>query len=159
MSPTTAKFTVFEPPRGWARARSGGGNWWVDAETKAKKQALALGFRLKYAHIASHPPDVPIRLSVIAFFSPPKSWAKFMLTALEQDPTGPFSFMAVKPDSDNVLKLATDALEGAAYVNDSRIFHSECGEYYTPWRPRYEITINYFEPPPKTLAEYRRAQQ
>jgi len=50
-----------------------------------------------------------------------------------------------RPDADNVIKAALDALAGAAYRNDSQIVSLTADKYYST-RPRLEIEISEASP-------------
>ena len=77
----------------------------------------------------------PIRLSVTAFFSIPKSWtlsqkAKAMSGALRH---------TEKPDGDNVLKSVKDGMNSIVYADDSQIDDSHIVKRYGI--PRTEIVV------------------
>lgn len=79
----------------------------------------------------------PIRLSVTAFFSIPKSWtlsqkAKAMSGALRH---------TKKPDLSNIIKSVEDALNGIVYADDAQI--DRYGESRKAFSsiPRTEITV------------------
>ncbi len=80
----------------------------------------------------------PLSLSVRVFRPMPKSMSKKkQLQALEGalQPT-------TKPDLDNYVKGASDALEGVVFANDSTIvsFHEPFGKWYSD-KPRVEIEL------------------
>ena len=64
-----------------------------------------------------YPDDQPLSVSVIAKYAMPKSWSKKKREELRGTPR------IFKPDIDNVIKAATDALIDHAYKDDSRIIH------------------------------------
>ena len=61
--------------------------------------------------------EVPLEVSVTAYFPVPKSWRKADREAAYAGDLYPVS----KPDIDNVEKLVLDALNGIAYHDDCRI--------------------------------------
>lgn len=63
------------------------------------------------------PKGIPIRISVLAKYEPPKSWSKKRKTAVLLNNAPKVS----KPDCDNVLKAVLDALNGVAYADDAQI--------------------------------------
>ena len=78
----------------------------------------------------------PIRLSVTAFFSIPKSWtlsqkAKAMSGALRH---------TKKPDGDNVLKSVKDGMNGVVYADDSQVYDSRIIKRWHD-TPRTEIIV------------------
>jgi len=77
------------------------------------------------------PPKTPLAVTVVFHLPRPKSLPKKV--------TRPVS----RPDFDNLVKLVTDALQGFAYDNDSRIVDSYISKRFAlyPDQPRTEIVI------------------
>lgn len=94
---------------------------------------------VKNAYLEKYRPDPaigPLWIEIIAFIKPPASTSKAKREAMfagEIYPTG-------RPDIDNLLKLAMDALEGLAYKNDSQIVAGYPKKKYGP-REGVEIKI------------------
>ena len=95
---------------------------------------IRLLFAEKYpGHV---PIQGPIRMDIRAFMPIPKSTSKKLgeRMALENVPH------VKKPDRSNITKLAEDALNALAYVDDCQIYAGDTWKYYSP-RPRLEINI------------------
>lgn len=65
----------------------------------------------------SAPFDGPVQLTLTAFFSVPASWSKAKRAAALSGAILP----AKRPDLDNIVKAATDALNGIVYLDDAQI--------------------------------------
>ena len=78
----------------------------IDAEANIKAIAQAAGVQ---------PIDGPIKMTIKAIYTPPKSWSK--KKKLEAMGT----WKATKPDRDNLEKLVADALNGIAYADDAQV--------------------------------------
>lgn len=98
-------------------------------ETRAKRQ-----IRLERGLVA--PIEVPVVVEVFAFFAIPKSWPKWKRMEAQ---AGLLAHVQ-KPDADNVLKAAEDALNGVALKDDCFIVDSIVRKRYA-LDPRVEITI------------------
>lgn len=109
--------TVFTP----ANTRK----WEKDAKDQARG---VMGNRVPLA--------VPVRVTVVSYFPVPTSWAPWKREAALQHrivPTG-------RPDGDNVLKAAKDAICSIVYLDDSFVVASQVVKAYSA-RPRVEITV------------------
>lgn len=61
--------------------------------------------------------NVPLEMNILALFSLPKTASKkFINAALSNE-----EYPAKKPDSDNIIKVICDALNGLAYHDDSQV--------------------------------------
>lgn len=85
------------------------------------------------------PTGQPLRVSVDAFFSVPKSTSKKQKMAMDGAPH------IKKPDADNVVKAVLDALNGLAFEDDSRICNLTATKRYTLDEPRVEVTLEWGE--------------
>lgn len=65
-----------------------------------------------------------IKMSIWAFFEPPKSYSKKKKLELLETPH------LKKPDSDNIAKSILDALNGIAWKDDSQISDIDIHKYY-----------------------------
>lgn len=110
----------------------------TEAIEKVIKQAAGLMMR-------GRPPSArPLSLLVHAFREIPKSWsARDKEKALNHAilPTG-------RPDGDNYLKAAQDALNGVAYIDDSQIIDARVIKRYSA-KPAMRIELReMIDPPP-----------
>ena len=65
-----------------------------------------------------------IKVSIWAFFRPPKSYSKKKFNELLE------TEYLKKPDADNIAKIVCDALNGTAWKDDSQIYNLEVHKYY-----------------------------
>ena len=80
----------------------------------------------------------PLRLTVTASFSPPKSMSRNLLDIIN---SGGIVYKHTKPDiTDNILKGVVDALEGVLYYNDSQISITGARKIYAV-HPSVKITL------------------
>lgn len=77
-----------------------------------------------YSGCEQFPFDTPLKMKIIATFTPPKSWSKKKQSEAIGKPH------LVKPDGDNIAKAVCDALNGYAYDDDSRIYDSRTIKIY-----------------------------
>ena len=77
-----------------------------------------------------------LSLTVIAYMGVPVSTTKKHRERMLAQQWWPTK----KPDADNILKLAADALNGLAYVDDKQIVTAHIHKVYSD-RPRLEINI------------------
>jgi Holliday junction resolvase RusA-like endonuclease len=68
----------------------------------------------------------PLRVSVTAIHSIPKSWTK----KRKQECITVMQPKITRPDGDNILKLVTDALNGVAYKDDGLITEMNIKKFY-----------------------------
>lgn len=66
----------------------------------------------------------PIKVSIWAFFEPPKSYSKKKKLELIETPH------LKKPDADNIAKSILDSLNGIAWKDDSQISDIDIHKYY-----------------------------
>lgn len=78
---------------------------------------------------------VPLRATVTAFFTVPRSTSKKKAAAMDGTPH------IKRPDVDNVAKAILDALNGHAYNDDSAIALLTVRKYQTTGASRVEVTI------------------
>lgn len=65
-----------------------------------------------------------VKVSIWAFFEPPKSCSKKKKNELIKTPH------LKKCDLDNIVKIILDSLNGIAWKDDSQIYHIEASKYY-----------------------------
>lgn len=80
------------------------------------------------------PNDVPIALTVRAFFPIPSSFSKKKKEQLEGQPH------CKLPDLDNCVKSVCDGLQGYVFENDSKIYRIIAEKFYSS-DPRVEVTM------------------
>jgi Holliday junction resolvase RusA-like endonuclease len=78
---------------------------------------------------------IPLRATVTAFFTIPKSTSKKKAAAMDGRPH------IKRPDADNVAKAILDALNGHAYNDDSTIASLTVWKYQTTGASRVEVII------------------
>lgn len=78
---------------------------------------------------------IPLRVTVTAFFTVPKSTSKKKAAAMDGTPH------TKRPDADNVAKVILDALNGHAYNDDSAIAALTVWKYQTTGASRVEVAI------------------
>ena len=103
-------------------------------KTRLEEAFIRMVFNEKYpGHV---PIPGAIRMDIRAYMPIPKSTSKKLRErmALENVPH------VKKPDRSNITKLAEDALNEMAYIDDCQIYAGDTWKYYSP-RPRLEIDI------------------
>ena len=78
---------------------------------------------------------IPLRATVTAFFTVPKSTSKKKAATMDGTPH------IKRPDADNVAKAILDALNGHAYNDDSAIAALSVRKYQTTGASRVEVII------------------
>jgi Holliday junction resolvase RusA-like endonuclease len=93
-------------------------------------------------HVADHPLiEGPVRLSVLAVFAIPKTWAKYRKAQAQAQTV----FKTGGIDLDNIIKAAKDSLKGVVYGDDSQVAaYGYCAKIHGE-RPRLEITLEAIE--------------
>ena len=74
--------------------------------------------------------NTQLEISIIALFSIPKSMDKKLKNSMLTGDILPTK----KPDSDNIIKIILDALNGVAYWDDSQV----CRVYFEKMSPRFQ---------------------
>ena len=107
------------------RPRFGKGRVWTPKRTSAFEKSL--GWEAKAAMKGKAPLQGSLAVSVDAYFPVPQSWSKRDRAAAligEIRPKG-------RPDSDNLLKTAGDALNGIVWLDDAQIVDADVHKYYS----------------------------
>lgn len=120
------EFDVMMEPRGKGRPRfTRSGKTYTPAETTAAEKKIAAAYWALQER-SYYERNVPIALHVEAYFKVPLSYDKRKTeAALAGD-----RFPTKKPDGDNILKLVADALNKAAYYDDSQIVYMTIKKKY-----------------------------
>ena len=131
----TARFIVYEVPKGKARARistnaRGYAHGYTPKATVAFEKAIAWAYRV--ARQGLFPKDVPLKLTATYYMPIPKSASKKLKTSLDG------WWHTKKPDTSNITKSVEDALNELAYADDSQIAWLDCRKIYGE-PPRLEV--------------------
>lgn len=81
-----------------------------------------------------------LQMKITAYFPIPKSASKVKKKAMERGDIRPTK----RPDSDNIIKIVADALNGLAYKDDSQIVSCTLDKYYSEV-PRVQVQIRKVE--------------
>ena len=76
--------------------------------------------------VGKFPKDIPLSLTIVAVFEPPKSDSK----KKREDKLNCVVRPTIKPDWDNIGKVICDALNGVAWEDDSRIVSASVSKVY-----------------------------
>ena len=97
------------------------------ASGRAYTPAETVSFERTVGQIAAQhikqPITGPVRLSVVATFTPPPSWSK---KKREAALTAPHAAHTQKPDGDNIVKAILDGLNRIAFADDAQVFEQSC---------------------------------
>lgn len=123
-------FHVPGEPKGKGRPRfakiGGFVRTYTPEETANYENRVALFFRNAHPGHQPIPRGTPIRLKIVATWTPPASWPKKRMVELE---AGAEIGKVSKPDADNLVKVM-DALNGLAWDDDSQVWSvSACKKY------------------------------
>lgn len=112
------RFEIQGVPVGKARPRvtfqNGRARAYTADRTREYENRIKVAYLKKFGHRRL---DGALRVDVIAYFTPPKSVSKRMRAAM-LDGEIPYT---KKPDTDNIIKSVTDALNDVAYADDANI--------------------------------------
>jgi Holliday junction resolvase RusA-like endonuclease len=131
---TLLSFTVPGLPQGKGRARFGNGRTYTPAKTVAYEGLVALAGQQAMDGRAIV--DGPVYLMVDAYFPIPKSWP----AARRRKALSSLVWHVAKPDGDNILKAAGDALNGIVWHDDSQVAFAKITKQYAE-APRLVITV------------------
>jgi Holliday junction resolvase RusA-like endonuclease len=112
-------------------------------QTVAAEDAIRFSFRQAFPSHEAFPEGV-VLLTLDAYFPPPKSFPRWKQERVESE-RFPHT---KKPDIDNIVKLAMDALNGIAYQDDSQVWIQSARKVYSN-RPRLAITLTFIDLPAK----------
>lgn len=110
------------------------GRTWTPPKTANYESLVSLAYKEVYPDVI--PAGEPIRLTVIAYFPPPKTTSKKRLALMLAN----LIHHTKRPDVDNVLKSVQDGLNKVAFMDDSQIW-SICAEKRYSEYPRVEVVI------------------
>jgi Holliday junction resolvase RusA-like endonuclease len=132
--PAAITFTVPTAPKAWARPRSRGRQFFKDDETRLVEDTIGT-----WALVAMRGREViqgPVSLTVVSILPVPESWSRKKREAAlkgELRPTG-------KPDFDNLIKAASDALNRIVYVDDCQVVDGRSIKFYGA-EPAIQIAV------------------
>ena len=96
------------------------GQVYTPAKTKQQEELI----RSRFLESGAEALQGAIEAEFEFIYEPPKSWSKTKRLAMIGMPK------TTKPDTDNLVKLCQDALNNAAYTDDSRIFKMIISKVY-----------------------------
>lgn len=118
----TVKLTIEVPgpPQGKGRprvvTRGGRSHAYTPARTAAYERAIA--WQAKVAMAGRKPLSGPLKVTVTAYFEPPKSWPQAQrMEAVAQ------GWATNRLDADNIGKAACDSLNGIIWEDDAQVAH------------------------------------
>ncbi len=132
-------FIVEGPPQGKARARTFMAGkravTWTPTKTREYEKLIQWSFKSQCKG-SPIPKDVPVSMTVYAFYGPKKSYSKVKYQKCVEGAIYPLK----KPDIDNVFKLLADALQGYAYEDDIQVIETHCYKRYSA-TDRVEVEV------------------
>lgn len=105
------------------------------------KIASAAWVQLSQHEIKQMNDAVPLYVTIVVYREIPKSWSKKKQEDAANGKLRPVS----RPDTDNYIKIALDALNKVVFKDDSAVVSIRAEKYYST-TPRMEITIQYAAP-------------
>ena len=130
---------VLGEPVGKGRPRFSTKGGFPRAYTPAKTESYQKSIKAEYLENyipLLFAPNTPLLIIVNAFMPIPKSTSKNNRISMLEGHIRPMK----KPDADNILKAAMDALNGVAYEDDKQLVSTTCNKWYSEV-PRTEIII------------------
>lgn len=113
----TCDFVVEGKPVGKGRPRFKRMGNFVQTYTPTATADYEKLVKLRFQNAGGQITDKPVRVAVVAFFSPPKSTKKRDRIEMLANRILPEK----KPDCDNIAKIILDALNKIAYIDDSQV--------------------------------------
>ncbi len=110
-------FTVPGTPQQWRRARTQKGRYFVDAQTLAYKEKIALYARQAGVELL----EGPVRMTLVCYWQSRKPDLKKNPRTIE--------WMDKRPDIDNILKVYLDALQGIAFFDDGQVVNVDARKF------------------------------
>ena len=114
-------------PRGKGRPRFGAGHAYTPASTRRYEHEIAVEAQRAVAGCLSDwDKTAPMRVDILAVFPIPVSWSKRKRAEAEAGDIAP----QVKPDLDNVVKIALDAINGIVFEDDKQVVKIDASKVY-----------------------------
>ena len=79
-----------------------------------------------------------VKVEVIEYRKIPKSWSKIKQMAARANKIRPVS----RPDTDNILKIVKDALNGVLWKDDAQVVSDKVEKFYSQ-EPRLVVSVEY----------------
>ena len=124
--------TIPGDPKAWQRARTFGKRFFNSPQMVHYQNKIAVFAKNE----GIKPMEGPVKLELLFYFARPKKWCR------AKDPTCAL-VMPRRPDTDNLIKMIGDGLNGIAWLDDGQIVDVRAGKYYHEigGSPRTEIKI------------------
>ena len=125
--------------KGRPRFASRGG--YVTAYTPEKTRAYETTVLSAYKEAGGGLIDGPVAVRLTAWQALPQRATKAQRAAAERGEIYPIR----KPDLDNIIKIVLDALNGAAYADDTQVVQIDARKLYTPGESRIAVHVGRLE--------------
>lgn len=122
----TCDFVVEGKPTGKGRPRFKRMGSFVQTYTPEKTADYEKLVRLKFQNTGGVITEKPVRVEIVAFFTPPKSTRKKDKIEMLANRILPMK----KPDVDNIAKIMLDALNQIAYKDDAQVIELSVRKRY-----------------------------
>lgn len=122
----TCDFVVEGKPVGKGRPRFKRIGNFVQTYTPANTAEYEKLVRLKFQNAGGVITENPVKVEIVAFFTPPKSTKKKQ----RQEMLANLILPTKKPDCDNIAKIVLDALNQIAYKDDSQVIDLSVRKQY-----------------------------
>lgn len=127
-------FTVLGEPRGKARPRfTRTGRPYTDAKTREYERLVRAAFTASGGRMHTG----PVIVSISAFHAVPQSWPKGKRERALRNDLLPVR----KPDADNIAKIVLDALNGAAWADDTQVVRLAVDKTFAEYGGMVRVTI------------------
>lgn len=123
------KFTVEGKPQGKARARTFYNPRTKRMQSITPEQTRSYEDLIRWSYTAAdgkYYGEKVLQVDIKAFYPIPKQFSKVKKNAAFCGGLRP----TTKPDSDNIIKVVLDALNGVAYYDDKQVVCVSCNKYY-----------------------------
>ena len=138
------KFEVLGQPQGKQRVkatvRGGFAKVYTPADTISYENKIYSAYIQAQEQLTNKLWDEPLKITLTAFYSIPKSFSKKKVAAALAGLIRPL----VKPDIDNIVKVVCDALNSVAYHDDKQIIKIVTEKFYSN-EPKLVIEIEEFK--------------
>ena len=132
-------FTVEGKPQGKARARTFYDKRADKMRSVTPQQTRSYEDLIRWSYAVAggkYLGEKLIKVAIEAFYPIPKSWSKKKRSAAHCGKIRP----TTKPDTDNIIKVVLDALNGVAYYDDKQVVSVACKKFYAE-QGSLQITI------------------
>lgn len=124
------QFVVEGKPQGKARARTFYNHSTCKMQSITPEQTKSYEELIRWSYKASggkYLGEQPIEISVKAFYPIPQAFSRLKKEQALQGEIRPMT----KPDTDNIIKVVLDALNGIAYYDDKQVISVSCEKWYS----------------------------